>query len=142
MILKDRRKKLNRKGKKNVVQIWLNSGKQSKTIRKISRVIVFVCFLISRKKKDLKSFVLFTYLYVCLFLFFFAGWTYLLQFVDTTGDIDDGREAYDAFLHRYPYCYGYWKKYADLEKRKGLKDRVMTVFERGITAITLSADLW
>lgn len=72
----------------------------------------------------------------------FTGWTYLLQFVDTTGDIDDGREAYDAFLHRYPYCYGYWKKYADLEKRKGLKDRVMMVFERGITAITLSADLW
>ena len=82
--------------------------------------------------------VLFTY-----FLPFFSpGWTYLLQFVDTTGDIDDGREAYDAFLHRYPYCYGYWKKYADLEKRKGLKDRVMMVFERGITAITLSADLW
>ena len=49
----------------------------------------------------------------------FTGWTYLLQFVDTTGDIDDGREAYDAFLFRYPYCYGYWKKYADLEKRKG-----------------------
>ena len=49
----------------------------------------------------------------------FTGWTYLLQFVDTTGDIDDGREAYDAFLFRYPYCYGYWKKFADLEKRKG-----------------------
>ena len=50
----------------------------------------------------------------------FTGWTYLLQFVDTTGDIDDGREAYNAFLFRYPYCYGYWKKYADLEKRKGV----------------------
>jgi len=29
------------------------------------------------------------------------------------------REAYDKFLARYPYCYGYWKKYADYEKRKG-----------------------
>jgi len=29
------------------------------------------------------------------------------------------REAYDAFLERYPYCYGYWKKYADLEKHNG-----------------------
>jgi len=27
------------------------------------------------------------------------------------------REAYDAFLERYPYCYGYWKKYADMEKQ-------------------------
>jgi len=72
----------------------------------------------------------------------FTGWTYLLQFVDTTGDIDDGREAYDAFLFRYPYCYGYWKKFADLEKRKGDMDKCMSVFERGIKAIALSADLW
>jgi pre-mRNA-processing factor 39 len=72
----------------------------------------------------------------------FTGWTYLLQFVDTTGDIDDGREAYDAFLFRYPYCYGYWKKFADLEKRKGSADKCMAVFERGIKAIALSADLW
>jgi len=31
----------------------------------------------------------------------------------------DAREAYDAFLERYPYCYGYWKKYADMEKQNG-----------------------
>jgi len=72
----------------------------------------------------------------------FTGWTYLLQFVDTTGDIFDGREAYDAFLFRYPYCYGYWKKYADLEKRKGTPEKCMMVFERGLKAISLSADLW
>ena len=72
----------------------------------------------------------------------FTGWTYLLQFVDTTGDIEDGREAYEAFLFKYPYCYGYWKKYADLEKRKGSAERQMEVFEKGIQAISLSADLW
>jgi len=33
--------------------------------------------------------------------------------------IDGAREAYDAFLARYPYCYGYWKKYADMEKQNG-----------------------
>lgn len=66
----------------------------------------------------------------------------MLQFVDTTGDIFDGREAYDAFLFRYPYCYGYWKKYADLEKRKGTPEKCMMVFERGLKAISLSADLW
>lgn len=34
-------------------------------------------------------------------------------------DVDAAREAYDAFLGHYPYCYGYWRKYADYEKRKG-----------------------
>lgn len=33
-------------------------------------------------------------------------------------DIESARQAYDSFLARYPYCYGYWKKYADLEKRQ------------------------
>ena len=32
-------------------------------------------------------------------------------------NLDAAREAYDAFLARYPYCYGYWKKYADMEKK-------------------------
>ena len=27
------------------------------------------------------------------------------------------RKAFDKFVIHYPYCYGYWKKYADLEKR-------------------------
>lgn len=26
------------------------------------------------------------------------------------------REAFDAFLKHFPYCYGYWKKYADYEQ--------------------------
>ena len=56
---------------------------------------------------------------------------------------EEAREAYDAFLNRYPYCYGYWKKYADYEKRNGgAKEKAMMVFERGIAAIPLSVDLW
>ena len=27
------------------------------------------------------------------------------------------RKAFDVFFLRYPYCYGYWKKYADIEKK-------------------------
>jgi len=27
------------------------------------------------------------------------------------------RKAFDAFFLHYPYCYGYWKKYADIEKK-------------------------
>lgn len=29
------------------------------------------------------------------------------------------RQAFDVFFQRYPYCYGYWKKYADIEKKHG-----------------------
>lgn len=29
------------------------------------------------------------------------------------------RKSFDVFFLRYPYCYGYWKKYADLEKKHG-----------------------
>lgn len=72
----------------------------------------------------------------------FTGWTYLLQYVDQENDIEAAREAYDAFLSHYPYCYGYWRKYADYEKRKGNKEKCEDVFERGLKAIPLSVDLW
>ena len=85
--------------------------------------------------------------------------------MDANGTLAQGEEAYDAFLHRYPYCYGYWKKYADFEKRKGKSQekvskfglfsfrpglifnlfsffKVRAVFEAGMEAIPLSADLW
>ncbi|KAM8706419.1 hypothetical protein ACLKA7_010660 [Drosophila subpalustris] len=72
----------------------------------------------------------------------FTGWTYLLQYVDSESDADAAREAYDTFLSHYPYCYGYWRKYADYEKRKGIKANCYKVFERGLEAIPLSVDLW
>ena len=49
----------------------------------------------------------------------FNAWTYLLQYVDSESDLEAAREAYDTFLSRYCYCYGYWRKYADYEKKKG-----------------------
>lgn len=72
----------------------------------------------------------------------FTGWTYLLQYVDQESDLEAAREAYDTFLSHYPYCYGYWRKYADYEKRKGEKTKCEEVFERGLKAIPLSVDLW
>lgn len=72
----------------------------------------------------------------------FTGWTYLLQYVDNESDAEAAREAYDTFLSHYPYCYGYWRKYADYEKRKGIKANCYKVFERGLEAIPLSVDLW
>ncbi|KAL1116013.1 hypothetical protein AAG570_005508 [Ranatra chinensis] len=72
----------------------------------------------------------------------FTGWTYLLQYVDQENDVEAAREAYDTFLSHYPYCYGYWRKYADYEKRKGDRSKCEEVFERGLKAIPLSVDLW
>lgn len=59
----------------------------------------------------------------------FTGWTYLLQYVDHENDMEAAREAYDAFLSHYPYCYGYWRKYADYEKRKGNKKKCEELFD-------------
>uniref|UniRef100_A0A8C9EIE0 Pre-mRNA processing factor 39 n=1 Tax=Pavo cristatus TaxID=9049 RepID=A0A8C9EIE0_PAVCR len=47
----------------------------------------------------------------------FTGWVYLLQYVEQENHLPAARKAFDKFFTHYPYCYGYWKKYADLEKR-------------------------
>lgn len=52
------------------------------------------------------------------------------------------RKSFDVFLLRYPYCYGYWKKYADIEKRHGYIHVAEEVYRRGLQAIPLSVDLW
>ena len=51
----------------------------------------------------------------------FQAWTSMLQYVDHENDVQAAREAYSSFLKRYPYCYGYWKKWADYEKKKAMK---------------------
>ncbi|XP_037943449.1 pre-mRNA-processing factor 39-like [Teleopsis dalmanni] len=68
----------------------------------------------------------------------FTGWTYLLQYVDNESDAEAAREAYDAFLSLYPYCYGYWRKYADYEKRKGIKANCNAVSKCKIQSNTVS----
>lgn len=58
------------------------------------------------------------------------------------GDIEKLREVYDAFLGMYPLCYGYWRKYADMESKNGSSENAKLVYERGLTAIGNSIDLW
>ncbi|KAM8920817.1 pre-mRNA-processing factor 39 [Pelodytes ibericus] len=72
----------------------------------------------------------------------FNSWTYLLQYVEQENNIYAARKAFDSFLARYPYCYGYWKKYADIEKKHSNVMEADEVYRRGIQAITLSVDLW
>ncbi|TFK12263.1 epidermal differentiation-specific protein-like [Platysternon megacephalum] len=72
----------------------------------------------------------------------FTAWTELLQYVEQENHIFAARKAFDAFFARYPYCYGYWKKYADMERRFDFSKETEEVFERGLQSIPLSMDLW
>ncbi|XP_074663004.1 pre-mRNA-processing factor 39-like isoform X2 [Tubulanus polymorphus] len=73
----------------------------------------------------------------------FTGWTYLLQYVEQENIMEHACEAFDAFFNRYPYCYGYWKKYADLHRKNNKSIQLaQETYERGVTSNPLSVDLW
>ncbi|XP_033110501.1 pre-mRNA-processing factor 39-like [Anneissia japonica] len=72
----------------------------------------------------------------------FTSWSYLLHYVETEGHLPSARKAFEEFFSRYPYCYGYWKKYADLEKKNGNMDMAKEVFLQSLKAIPLSVELW
>jgi pre-mRNA-processing factor 39 len=52
------------------------------------------------------------------------------------------RSAYDAFLAEFPLCYGYWKRYAEAERRHGSAEAAAAVYERGVAATPYSTELW
>lgn len=72
----------------------------------------------------------------------FQSWIKLLQLVEQKGKLSSIREAFEQFLKLYPYCYGYWKKYADCEKKLSGEEDAAKIFQRGVEAIPLSVDLW
>lgn len=45
-------------------------------------------------------------------------------------NVEDAQEAFDAFFAHYPYCYGYWKKYADILKKNGDVEKAIEVSRR------------
>ncbi|CAD5231794.1 unnamed protein product [Bursaphelenchus xylophilus] len=72
----------------------------------------------------------------------FDGWTRLLQYVEQKDELDQAEGAYESFLKRYPFCYGYWRKYAEMQKRHKKYEKALNVYERGLQEISLSVDLW
>uniref|UniRef100_A0A672J308 Pre-mRNA-processing factor 39-like n=1 Tax=Salarias fasciatus TaxID=181472 RepID=A0A672J308_SALFA len=72
----------------------------------------------------------------------FSSWTDLLQYCEHETHLASSRRALRAFLLRYPLCYGYWKKFVDLERRSGSNDKAEEVCVQGLQAIPLSVDLW
>lgn len=52
------------------------------------------------------------------------------------------RNVYDCFLAKFPLFFGYWKKYADQEFAIGGTETADMVYERGVSSISSSVDLW
>lgn len=52
------------------------------------------------------------------------------------------RNVFDCFLAKFPLFFGYWKKYADLEFSIGGTETAEMVYERGVSCISSSVDLW
>lgn len=44
--------------------------------------------------------------------------------------LSSARQAFEAFFKRYPYCYGYWKKFADMERKNGNIDKAQEVCKK------------
>ena len=72
----------------------------------------------------------------------FDSWTKVIALVEELDDVKLAREVYEPFLGKFPYCYGYWRKYADFELRHHSFDKAAEVYERGVTETPLSVDLW
>ncbi|CAD6196412.1 unnamed protein product [Caenorhabditis auriculariae] len=72
----------------------------------------------------------------------FDSWMGILSNIENQKDNDYVREKYWQFLDRYPYCYGFWQKFAEFEKRQGNLTEALKVWEKSILAIPLSIDLW
>ncbi|XP_060881346.1 pre-mRNA-processing factor 39-like [Metopolophium dirhodum] len=72
----------------------------------------------------------------------FEQWENILYMVDLNNIVVNARIAYTKFLELYPLCYGYWRKYANFERRNNNMDEFEKVIENGLIAIPISVDLW
>ncbi|ORX81794.1 TPR-like protein [Anaeromyces robustus] len=57
-------------------------------------------------------------------------------------DVEKIHRVYENFLYKFPLCFGYWKKYSDIEMIIGGVEKAEEVFEKGVNAIHNSIDLW
>ncbi|KAG0207012.1 PRP39 pre-mRNA processing factor 39 [Mortierella sp. GBA30] len=82
----------------------------------------------------------------------FDAWEELMRLADRqdggfgpdapSANIANVRTIYDAFLSQFPLCFGYWKKYSDLEFLATGTEGAIEIFERGVKSISNSVDLW
>ncbi|KEY67528.1 hypothetical protein S7711_02447 [Stachybotrys chartarum IBT 7711] len=56
--------------------------------------------------------------------------------------LDTFRNSYNRFLSKFPFFFGYWKKYADTEFSVAGPESAEMVYEKGCASINTSVDLW
>lgn len=79
----------------------------------------------------------------------FVSWSKLLAIVEDGEMGERVSEAFEGFLAKFPLCFGYWCKYADMQPRlwSGLgQDQILgrttAIYERAVRAVPLSVELW
>jgi pre-mRNA-processing factor 39 len=75
------------------------------------------------------------------------SWNALLVAADKDGALETIRTVYSGFLSRFPFCFGFWKKWAEHEVKKASSEaegvrNCISVFERGVVAAAPSVELW
>lgn len=76
----------------------------------------------------------------------FSAWETLVKLAEKTLTSDQDKQnlktVYDHFLGKFPLLFGYWKKYADWEALMGGPEAAIAIYERGVSSIHNSVDLW
>mmetsp|Transcript_13167 Transcript_13167/g.40558 ORF Transcript_13167/g.40558 Transcript_13167/m.40558 type:complete len:283 (-) Transcript_13167:408-1256(-) len=83
----------------------------------------------------------------------FAAWSRLLAAVEEGATAYPERVAvtFEAFLAKFPLCFGYWCKYADLQSKLGatgesdaaaVAEATGAIYDRALEAVPLSVELW
>ncbi|KAL0075760.1 hypothetical protein J3Q64DRAFT_1773928 [Phycomyces blakesleeanus] len=78
----------------------------------------------------------------------FQSWEQLIRVAELTKGTTTLRNesqvetVYDSFLTKFPLCFVYWKKYADWKMDIYGEAEAEKVYERGVSAIRNSIDLW
>ena len=83
----------------------------------------------------------------------FTSWSKLLAAVEEQATAYPERVAptFESFLAKFPLCFGYWCKYADLQRRLGeagsvdaaeAQEKAATIYDRALEAVPLSVELW
>mmetsp|Transcript_22505 Transcript_22505/g.67534 ORF Transcript_22505/g.67534 Transcript_22505/m.67534 type:complete len:629 (+) Transcript_22505:266-2152(+) len=83
----------------------------------------------------------------------FNAWSKLLAAVEegATAYPDRVEGTFEAFLAKFPLCFGYWCKYADLQQKLAaagdteaseVAEKVGKIYDRALDAVPLSVELW
>lgn len=79
----------------------------------------------------------------------FVSWSKLLAVVEDGETGERVSEAFEGFLAKFPLCFGYWCKYADMQPRlwsgigrEQVLERTTAIYERAVRAVPLSVELW